>query len=433
MSASPLPRSRRGAVVLATAATLAAVGLGAVSRPAAAATDPATIVRVNQAGYAPGLPKQATVVSTATSPLSWSLKNSTGATVASGQTVVRGYDALSGDSVHTVDFSSYDTTGTGYVLSVAGIGSYPFDITATHLSSLRRDALAFFYHQRSGTPILAQYVGAAYARPAGHVNVAPNQGDNAVPCRVSCGYTQDVRGGWYDAGDQGKYVVNGGIAAWQLQNEYERSRHVAGAAPLGDGDLAIPERANGFPDVLDEARWEVEFLLKMQVPDGRTDAGMVRLKVSDENWTALPTRPEQDSQRRVLSAVSTAATLNLAAVAAQCARVWKNLDAAFAARCLTAARKAYTAAKASPTRYADANDSNGSGTYVDNNVTDEFYWAAAELYTTTAEADLPHRRDRLVAVPRRELQHPGLRLVVDRRPRRRHPRRGAERARPPPT
>jgi endoglucanase len=297
-------------------------------------------------------------------------------------------DTLSGDNVHIVDFSSFDTAATGYVLSVGGVNSVPFDISADHLRRLRYDSLAFFYHQRSGIPILAEHVGSQYARPAGHVNVAPNRGDNAVPCRTDCGYTLDVRGGWYDAGDHGKYVVNGGISAWTLINQYERTLYITGAdgAALGDGRLAIPERGNGVPDILDEARWQVEFLLKMQVPDGRTNAGMAHHKIHDANWTALPTRPEADSQPRALAPVSTAATLNLAAVAAQAARVWRTIDPAFSNRALVAAEKAYAAAKANPNRLASPTDGTGGGAYSDNTVTDEFYWAAAELFVTTGSA-----------------------------------------------
>src|SRR5262245_57531128 len=169
---------------------------------------------------------------------------------------------------------------------------------------------------------------------------------------------------------------------------YERSRHIAGAdqAALGDGRLAIPERANGVPDILDEARWEVDFLLKMQVPDGRSDAGMAHHKMHDQNWTGIPTRPEPDSQPRQLAPVSTAATLNLAAVGAQAARIWQTIDPAFANRALTAAQKAYAAAKANPSRFAPASDSNGGGPYDDTTVTDELYWAAAELFVTTGQA-----------------------------------------------
>jgi endoglucanase len=347
--------------------------------------EPAPPVRVNQVGYVPGLPKQASVATESTTPLTWTLRNAAGAAVATGQTVPKGLDAASGENVHVADFSAYDTPGTGYTLTVGADTSFPFDISATALSGLRYDSLAFFYHQRSGTPIEAQYVGEEYARPAGHVNVAPNKGDDAVPCRadLDCGYTLDVRGGWYDAGDHGKYVVNGGISAWQVQNTYERAVVLGDAEALGDGTLDIPERSNGVPDVLDEARWEVEFLLRMQVPDGRPLAGMAHHKIHDEQWTGLPTLPHLDAQPRRLSAPSTAATLNLAAVAAQASRLWRPYDAAFADRALAAAEKAYAAAKANPNRLADPNDGTGGGAYNDNTVTDEFYWAAAELFATT--------------------------------------------------
>lgn len=365
--------------------------LGGLAIPAQASAAPAaatgSVVRVDQVAYVPGEPKLATVVSSAAAPLAWTLRNGAGATVAQGSTVVKGPDAMSGDTTHVVDFSAYDTVGTGYVLSVAGSDSYSFDISSDPVRKLRSDSLAFFYHQRSGTPIEAQYVGSQYARPAGHLGVAPNQGDKDVPCRTSCGYTLDVTGGWYDAGDQGKYVVNGGIAAWELQSAYERAISLPGAdaKALGDGTLAIPQHANGFPDVLDEARWEVEFLLKMQVPEGRTNAGMAHHKVTDDAWTELPTRPEKDAKPRVLAPVSTAATLNLAAVAAQSARLWKTFDPVFSAKALAAAEKAYSAAKAHPDVIASSSDGVGGGAYDDKTVSDEFYWAAAELYTTTGK------------------------------------------------
>jgi endoglucanase len=344
---------------------------------------PTKKVQVDQVAYAPGLPKHATLVSDAATAQTWALKNSGGTTVATGRTTPKGVDSLSGDPVHLIDFSAYDTAGTGYTLTVGSETSFPFDISADPLKKLRYDSLAFFYHQRSGIPIEAQYVGAAYARPAGHLDVAPNKGDTNVPCRsdLNCGYTLDVRGGWYDAGDHGKYVVNGGISAWQVLNTYERAKLIGDAAALGDGKLAIPEKANGVPDILDEARWEVEFLLRMQAPDG-----MVHHKIHDANWTGLPTLPHQDAQARRLSATSTAATLNMAAVAAQAARVWKTIDPAFSAKALTAATRAYAAAKATPNKIADPNDGTGGGSYSDGTLTDEFYWAAAEMYATTGES-----------------------------------------------
>ena len=208
-------------------------------------------------------------------------------------------------------------------------------------------------------------------------------------------FVRDVTGGWYDAGDHGKYVVNGGLSVALLMSEYERSltARTADRGALGDGTLRIPEAGNGVPDILDEARWELEFLLRMQVPAGSADpgiapyAGMAFMKVQDEAWTGLPLAPSADDKRRELHRPSTAATLNLAAAAAQGARLFARHDRAFAARLLTAARTAYSAAKRVPDLFApDADGNSGGGAYGDRDVRDEFYWAAAELFLTTGEA-----------------------------------------------
>jgi len=347
-------------------------------------------VRVNQIGYLPGSPKHATLVTTSTQAMPWELRNAAGDVVASGQTVPRGVDQASGENVQTIDFSGYRVAGTGYTMVADEQTSHPFDISGSIYQQLRSDSLQFFYIQRSGIVIDGALVGAQYARPAGHLGVAPNLGDTDVPCQAGvCDYRLDARGGWYDAGDHGKYVVNGGIATAQLLSTVERTKTAPTAAfgaALGDSTLRVPERGNSVPDILDEARWELEFLLRMQVPDGKALAGMAHHKVHDRNWTGLPLAPQADPQPRELHPPSTAATLNLAAVAAQGARLFAPYDKAFADRALAAAKKAYAAAKANPAMYADPNDGNGGGSYSDNNVSDEFYWAAAELYLTTGSA-----------------------------------------------
>src|SRR5689334_3081941 len=121
-------RVRRGRGVIAAVAALCLTA--AVAAPVSAAPDAGPVIKANQVAYVPGVAKQATVVTSSGSPVAWTLRNSAGATVASGTTVVRGADSLSGDSVHTVDFSSFDTAGTGYTLAVAGATSAPFDISA---------------------------------------------------------------------------------------------------------------------------------------------------------------------------------------------------------------------------------------------------------------------------------------------------------------
>jgi endoglucanase len=146
---------------------------------------------------------------------------------------------------------------------------------------------------------------------------------------------------------------------------------------------------------LDEARWEMEFLLSMQVPQGQPQAGMAHHKMHDLNWAPMPMVPpsEVDNNNdhkagkdgRYLYPPSTAATLNLAATAAQCARIWSTIDPSLSKRCLTAAETAWQAALANPAMYAGNTPGSGGGNYDDTNVNDEFYWAAAELFITTGK------------------------------------------------
>jgi endoglucanase len=352
-------------------------------------------VRVNQLGYLPIGPKVATVVTEAGEPLSWQVKDSTGAVKRSGTTVPKGVDASSGQNVQTIDFTGFRAKGTGYTLTVDGETSHPFDIRSDLYSELRVDSKRFFYTQRSGTPILGSIAGEEYARSAGHVGVAPNKGDTDVPCvgpqsfydDWTCDYTLDASGGWYDAGDHGKYVVNGGIAVAQLLGEYERNQvsQQTDKKALRDGTLVLPEKGNDVPDILDEARWELDFLLRMQVPAGKPLAGMVHHKVHDNEWTGLPLDPAADEKLRELHRPSTAATLNLAATAAQGARLLRPYDKDYARTLLDAAKRAYAAAKANPDMLATVADGTGGGSYEDADVEDEFYWAAAELFLTTGE------------------------------------------------
>ena len=354
---------------------------------------PIRAVTVNQTGYLPTLPKLATVKSASKTPLKWELLKKGGAVAASGDSKPLGKDAASGEEVHLVDFSSVTAPGKDYTLKVGSDVSHPFDIAPDLYKKLKYDALAIFYHQRSGVAIAMPYAGGKqWTRPAAHVNVkandpnkkSPNTGDKAVPCLKDsgCDYTLDVTGGWYDAGDHGKYVVNGGISAWTMLNQYERALAKGTAGDFGDGKMNIPEKKNKVPDILDEARVEMDFMLKMQVPDGKPKAGMAHHKIHDKEWTALGMWPDQDAQPRFLWPPSTAATLNLAATAAQCARIWAKLDKKFADRCLAAAEKAWAAAVANPAIYAGT-AAIGGGPYDDKEVSDDFYWAAAELYVTT--------------------------------------------------
>ena len=361
------------------------------------------LVSVNQVGYFVNGVKIALVAAENSDALPWVLKNAAGEAVLSGTTTFKGEDVNSGDTLHEIDFSSYKTPGVGYTLETAGLTSAPFNISDEIYSQLKHDALSYFYMNRSGIEIDAQYAGEDWARPAGHVTdaeVTCFKGSDADGIDwPGCNYSLDALGGWYDAGDFGKYVVNGGIAAWTLMNLYEQ-----GWDAFSDGSQQIPEQDNGVPDLLDEARWEMEFLLAMQVPEGQPLAGMAHHKLHDEAWAGMPMVPptevnndnanEIPASGRYVYAPSTAATLNLVATAAQCARIWPDLDAEFADRCLVAAESAWQAARENPAIYAGNNPGSGGGNYEDQNVSDEFYWAAAELYITIGKAEY---RDYLLA------------------------------------
>lgn len=365
-------------------------------------------IRVNQVGYLPDGPKRATLVTDQTTPVAFTIVDNDGQEVFEGTSSVFGDDDMSGLHVHIADFSQLAIPGT-YTVHSGGEESYPFTIGADIYQQLRYDTLNYFYLSRSGINIDGAIVGDEYARTIGHVNnpqgslnESVNRGDYEVPCLTreeegdswaygdwTCpeGYALDVVGGWYDAGDHGKYVVNGGIAVAQLLSTYERSLRAPSAAhALGDSTLNVPERGNGVPDILDEARWQLEFMMSMQVPAGQPLAGMVHHKIHDVGWTGLPLLPADDPQLRRLHRPSTAATLNLAASAAQGARLFADIDPDFSQQLLASARIAWDAAVETPDLFAPQEaGNNGGGPYDDNEVGDEFYWAAAELFLTTGE------------------------------------------------
>ncbi|MFN2188976.1 MAG: glycoside hydrolase family 9 protein, partial [Candidatus Promineifilaceae bacterium] len=351
-------------------------------------------INVNQVGYFPDSPKIAAFASVSTTPIPWTLSQA-GTEMASGSTIMIGDDASSGDFLHQIDFSEFKETGHDYVLEAGELVSEPFDISESVYAGLKEDALEYFYLSRSGIELEQSYAG-EWARAAGHMSddkVTCYRGEDADGNHwPGCDYTIDASGGWYDAGDYGKYVVNGGITTWTLLNMYERNPD-----SFPDGSLSIPEANNGNSDLLDEARWEIEFLLSMQVPEGQEKAGLVHHKLHDRTWETMPALPvtERDNDNenqdpedgRYLYMPTTAATLNLAAVGAQCARIWEEIDPDFAAECLRAAEIAWGAAVENPTIFAGNTPGSGGGNYDDQNVSDEFYWAAAELFTTTGEAE----------------------------------------------
>lgn len=373
------------------------VGSPEIPMPSSAEPDVAeqaealAFVAVNQTGYFADSPKVAVYASEVeyTDSVAWSLHDAaTDGSVTSGAAGPLTLDETSGLFVSPIDFSSFNTPGI-YMLTVNGVSSAPFAIGNDLYAELARDAIRYFYLNRSGIELTPEFAG-EWARNAGHLtdnDVSYWAGTDADGVTwPGCDYRVDGSRGWYDAGDYGKYVVNGGISAWTLMNLYERFPDM-----FANGTLGIPESDNSIPDLLDEVRWQMDFMLGMQVPEGQPLAGMAHHKLHDRSWSGVPLMvpAEVDNDDpvhgRFVFPPTTAATLNLAATAAQCARIWAPLDADFSERCLTAAQRAWDASVAHPAVFTGRTPGEGGGDYTDANVSDEFFWAAAELYVTTGE------------------------------------------------
>ena len=361
-----------------------------------------TGVLVNQMGYYPEFKKQATVVveENDMTAKEFMVVDINGTFVYTGTTTPVGFDKDSGDWVHIADFSALKTEGTDYAVICDGKMSHPFNIGNYIYDGVLTNAMNYYYQNRSGINIESKYItsgdASTLAHQGGHMTDNAYIQDKWVKSYLADGSdvqktkTQNVTGGWYDAGDHGKYVVNGGISVWMLNNIYERSLVLGNATKWADnsGTVVIPESGNDAPDILDETRYEVEWFFTMLVKDG-SYKNMVYHKMHDHKWTGLAVKPwDYESEWgtiRIIKPASTAATLNFVACAAQSYRLWKNYDSDFANQCIEQAKLSYEAAKANPSLYAPLDQAIGGGAYGDDNVKDDFYWAACELYAATGD------------------------------------------------
>ncbi len=266
------------------------------------------------------------------------------------------------------DFSAWKTPGTYKIVGEKCGESYEFEIGENVYHEAFDAAVRMLYLQRCGEELTAEYAG-DFAHPACHT-------EGAVVYASTNSATVDVSGGWHDAGDYGRYVVSGAKAVADIMLAYESYPDV-----FGD-DAGIPESGNGTPDILDEAKYELDWLLKMQ----DSESGGVYHKVTCANFPET-VMPQDETDQLLLSPMSNCATGDFAAVMAMAARVYRDIDSEYADTCLAAAEKAMA--------YLETSD-NGSGfvnpeeivtgEYPDEKDTDEIFWANAELFKTTGEA-----------------------------------------------
>ena len=374
-----LPRSPRWATCLCTILPLAL--LSGWAPPVRAQTAPDSI-RLNQIGFYPKGPKLAVVAGAKGGTFTISTPDRR-TTVFTGTLRAAG-TAGPGQLLSTADFSACTTPGT-FVVDVPGSGvSYPFQVRARVHEGVAIAALKSYYYQRASTALPAQYAG-QWSRPAGHpdnkVLVHPSAATAARPT----GTVISAPRGWYDAGDYNKYVVNSGVTMGTLLSLYED--FPAYCAKLRTD---IPESSNALPDVLDEALWNLRWMLAMQDPN---DGGVYH-KLTNASFDGMVMPAAAQSPRYVVQK-TTAATLDFAAVMAQASRIAGGFPRqlpGLADSCLRASKQAWQWAQAHPKVYYLQEELNKqfappikTGGYGDQNVQDEFAWAAAELFVTTRE------------------------------------------------
>ncbi|QQL50292.1 glycoside hydrolase family 9 protein [Mucilaginibacter ginkgonis] len=339
-------------------------------------------IRVNQVGYYPSADKTAIVLSVEGG--SFTLVDATGRVQFTGTLKEGANKTMAGQTVWTADFSKCKTPGRYAVKLSNGDRSYFFNISDKVYDNLAKASIKAFYYQRASIPLREKYAG-KWQREEGHADDHVLIHPSAATVKRPVGTVISSARGWYDAGDYNKYIVNSGITMGTLLSLYEDfSSYMKTVA------LNIPETGNKVPDLLNEALWNLRWMLTMQDPN---DGGVYH-KLTNAAFDGM-IMPDKAVKPRYVVAKSTAATLDFAAVMAQSARILKKFNTTFpglADSCLRASLSAWKWAKANPRAYYQQNKLNQTfepavttGEYGDNDVSDEFIWAAAELYVTTKD------------------------------------------------
>jgi endoglucanase len=332
-------------------------------------------IRVNQVGYLPGAPKIAIAVGE-------------GARTAATAAVRRGsdkpeevslstatVDEQTGDVVRSVDLSRVNAPGT-YVLSMEGLGEAdPIHVAADVYRRPLYLAARSFYGQRCGTAVDLGSAFPGYRYAACHLD------DARFHASTGRTGTTAATKGWHDAGDYGKYIVNSGISTGELLWAWEWYPSVFQTLRLD-----LPESANTTPDLLDEIRWNLEWMLAMQDEDGG-----VWHKLTSERFGSFVMPDADDGRPRYVIGTgaapykSTCASADFTAVMAAAARAFRPYDAPFAGQTLAAARRAWTWVAQHPDVVFRNPAGVQTGEYGDGGCADERLWAAAELLRTTGE------------------------------------------------
>ncbi len=335
-------------------------------------------IQLNQLGFLPEASKIAVVPDVASGEF-WLIQADTKSEVLRGPLSQAQTWEVAGETVKIADFSAFNKPGR-YQIRVAEAGdSHPFTIGEGVYDALLAAAVKSYYLNRAGATIEKEHAG-IFARPAGHpdtlVYLHPSAASKARPA----GTVLSSPKGWYDAGDYNKYVVNSGISTYTLLAALRDYSSVFATL-----NLQIPESGNSLPDLLDEVLWNLDWLQTMQDPDdGGVYHKLTELRFSEAGM------PNEQLLKRYMVQKSTAAALDLAATLAYASRViapYESLLPGRAAAYRQQAEHAWAWAEKNPkVLYVQPREVN-TGTYAmaNEDLKDEWLWAAAELYATTGK------------------------------------------------
>jgi len=340
-------------------------------------------IKLNQEGFYPNAPKSAVVTNHfATSDFYLTSENLKD-TFFTGVLSAERQSAYSSTKTRIADFSSFTRPGKYRVVNGSNY-SYPFEIKNNVNRTAAIAVLKGFYYQRASMPLKEKYAGKWHRtgfHPDDMVYIHPSAADKERPE----GTIISTPGGWYDAGDYNKYIVNSGITMGTILSAYEDF-----PAYFQLLNTNIPESADAVPDILNEAIYNLRWMLTMQDPND----GAVYNKCTNAVFDGM-VMPGVTKAKRYVVQKGTAATLDFAAVTAQAGRILKNFQKQFpqlADSCITAAKKAWEWALLNPALEYNQNSINKNftpavttGGYGDRNFNDEWLWAAAELFLTTRE------------------------------------------------
>ncbi len=220
-------------------------------------------------------------------------------------------DPQSGNKVWRMDFSSLTTEGSYYLLDAQqNLRSAVFDISPQVYDGILQTALKAFYYERCGVAKEAAYAGDNWADVPCHLAdtacrfvLAPND----------ISLEKDVSGGWHDGGFYLKTVNNAFYPVHLLLSAYRRKPE------LWSDAVGIPESGNGLPDILDEVKWELDWLMKMQLPDGQ-----VLMKVSKYGWAGESPPSADGIYQRFYGPAQSSATRRFSSMLAHAAVVFSE-------------------------------------------------------------------------------------------------------------